>query len=208
MTVDLRTIPGVELIRCGVWDLSTGPWTVTPADLVAAVAAHRAGALRKPVVKIGHLDERFDGEPALGYVDNLRITDNGQTLVGDLVGVPALLADVAAAAYPDRSVEGIQGFTDPSGTSYGFVLTAVALLGATAPGVSTLRSLADVGQLYGLAAAAATGQRVIRLHTTAPGVTDIRRRVVVRVAAARRRHRRAAILIAAIEAANPKGPTP
>ena len=75
MTVDLRTIPGVELIRCGVWDLSTGPWTVTPADLVAAVAAHRAGVLRKPVVKIGHLDERFDGEPALGHLDNLTIVD-------------------------------------------------------------------------------------------------------------------------------------
>jgi len=200
VTIDLRTIPGVELIRCGVWDLSTGPWTVTPADLVAAVAAHRAGVLRKPVVKIGHLDERFDGEPALGHLDNLRIVDGGQTLIGDLVGVPALLADVAASAYPDRSVEGIQGFTDASGTSYGFVLTAVALLGATGPGVSTLRSLADVGQLYGVAAA--TGRRVIRLHTTGSGPTDTRRRVVVRAAAARRRHRRAAILIAAIDAAN------
>jgi len=203
--VDLRTLPGVELIRCGTWDLSTGPWTVTPADLAAAVAAHQAGVLRKPVVKIGHLDERFDGEPALGHVDNLTITDGGHTLLGDLVGVPALLADVAAAAFPDRSVEGIQGFTDPSGTSYSFVLTAVALLGATAPGVSTLRSLADISQLY--AAAAATGRRVIRLHTTAPGVTDSRRRVVVRAAAARRRHRRAEILIAAIDAANPKGTT-
>lgn len=198
--MDLRTIPGVELIRCGVWDLSTGPWTVTPDDLVAAVAAHRAGVLRKPVVKIGHLDERFDGEPALGYVDNLRIVDGGQTLLGDLVGVPALLADVAASAYPDRSVEGIQGFTDATGQTYSFVLSGLALLGATAPGVSTLRSLADVGQLYGLAAA--TGRRVIRLHTTTPGVTDSRRRVVVRAAAARRRHRRAEILIAAIDAAN------
>lgn len=206
MAVDLRTIAGVELIRCGFWDLSTGPWEVTPADLVAAVAAHRAGVLRKPVVKIGHLDERFDGEPALGYVDNLRIVDGGQTLLGDLVGVPALLADVAASAYPDRSVEGIQGFTDASGTSYGFVLTAVALLGATGPGVSTLRSLADVGQLYGVAAA--SGRRVVRLHTSAPGLTDTRRRVVVRAAAARRRYRRAAILIAAIDAANLKGPTP
>ena len=208
MTIlDLRTISGVELIRVGTWEISTGTWTVTPADLVAAVAAHRAGVLRKPVVKIGHLDERFDGEPALGHLDNLTITDNGHTLLGDLVGVPALLADVAASAYPSRSVEGIQDYTDPAGNSYSFVLTAVALLGATAPGVSALRSLADVGQLYGIAAAA-TGRRVIRLHTTAPGVTDTRRRVVVRVAAARRRHRRAAILIAAIEAANPKGPTP
>ena len=205
MTVDLRTIPGVELIRVGTWEISTGTWTVTAADLVAAVAAHRAGVLRKPVVKIGHVDERFDGEPALGFVDNLTITDNGRTLLGDLVGVPALLADVAASAYPSRSVEGIQDYTDPAGNSYGFVLTALSLLGATAPGVSALRSLADVGQLYGVAAA--TGQRVIRLHTTAPGVTDSRRRVVVRAAAARRRHRRAEILIAAIDAANPKGTT-
>jgi len=85
-------------------------------------------------------------------------------------------------------------------------LTALSLLGATAPGVSALRSLADVGQLYGVAAA--TGRRVIQLRTTAPGVTDTRLRVVVRAAAARRRHRRAEILIAAIDAANPKGTTP
>ena len=208
MTVDLRTIPGVELIRCGVWDLSTGPWTVTPVDLVAAVAAHRAGAVRRPPVKIGHIDARFDGEPSYGYVDNLRIVDNGQTLVGDLVGLPPMLADLIPVAYADRSIEGVQDFVDASGRAYSFALTGVALLGAEAPGVSTLRSLADVGQLYGIAAAEATGQRVIRLHTTTPGVTDSRRRVVVRAAAARRRHRRAEILIAAIDAANPKGTTP
>lgn len=203
--MDLRTIPGVELIRVGTWEISTGPWTVTPADLVAAVAAHRAGAVRRPPVKLGHLDPRFDGEPAYGFVDNLRIVDNGQTLVGDLVGLPPMLADLIPVAYADRSVEGVQGFVDASGRAYSFALTGVALLGATAPGVSALRSLADVGQLYGVAAA--TGQRVIRLHTTAPGVTDTRLRVVVRAAAARRRHRRAEILIAAIDAANPKGTT-
>ncbi len=205
MTVDLRTIPGVELIRCGVWDLSTGPWTVTPVDLVAAVAAHRAGAVRRPPVKIGHIDARFDGEPSYGYVDNLRIVDNGQTLVGDLVGLPPMLADLIPVAYADRSIEGVQDFVDASGQAYSFALTGVALLGAAQPGVSTLRSLADVGQLYGIAAA--TGRRVIRLHTSAPGLTDTRLRVVVRAAAARRRHRRAEILIAAIDAANPKGTT-
>jgi len=208
MTMDLRTIPGVELIRVGTWEISTGTWTVTPADLVAAVAAHRAGAVRRPPVKLGHVDPRFDGEPAYGFVDNLRVVDNGQTLVGDLVGLPPMLADLIPVAYADRSVEGVQGFVDASGQAYSFALTGVALLGAEAPGVSTLRSLADVGQLYGIAAAAATGQRVIRLHTTTPGVTDSRRRVVVRAAAARRRHRRAEILIAAIDAANPKGTTP
>jgi hypothetical protein len=205
MTMDLRTIPGVELIRCGVWEISTGRWEVTPADLVAAVAAHQAGALRRPPIRLGHVDERFDGQPALGYVDNLRVVDNGHTLLGDLVGVPALLADLMPAAYADRSVEGVQGFVDASGRTYSFALTGLALLGATAPGISTLRSLADVGALYGVAAA--TGQRVIRLHTTAPGDAGRRRRVVVRAAGTRRRQRRAVIILAAIDAANPKGTT-
>ncbi len=120
----------------------------------AAVAAHRAGAVRRPPVKIGHIDARFDGEPSYGYVDNLRIVDNGQTLVGDLVGLPPMLADLIPVAYADRSIEGVQDFVDASGRAYSFALTGVALLGAAQPGVSTLRSLADVGALYGLAAAA------------------------------------------------------
>lgn len=200
MTLDLRTLPGVELIRTGRWNLSTGPWTVTPADLVAAVAAHRARVLRRPVIKIGHTDTRFDGEPALGHVDNLRLADGGTVLIGDMVGVPGLLADVLASAYPDRSVEAIQNYTDATGAVHRLVLTAVSLLGATAPGVSTLRSLGDVGQLYGVAAA--SGQRMVRLDTTStPLLTDARRRVVVRAAGTRRRQRRAVIILAAIDAA-------
>jgi len=134
MTIlDLRTISGVELIRVGTWEISTGTWTVTPADLVAAVAAHRAGAVRRPPVKLGHVDPRFDGEPAYGFVDNLRVVDNGQTLVGDLVGLPPMLADLIPVAYADRSVEGVQGFVDASGQAYSFALTGVALLAPRRP---------------------------------------------------------------------------
>jgi hypothetical protein len=200
VTLDLRTVTGVELVKTGEWEISTGRWTVTPADLVAAVAAHRAGAIRRPPLRLGHVDERFDGEPAVGYVDNLRVTDAGRTLLGDYAGVPAWLADgVLASAYPDRSVEGIQGYTDAAGRSYSFVLTGVALLGVTAPGIGSLRSLQDVASLYGLAAA--SGQRFIRLHTTAPGDAGRRRRVVVRAAGTRRRQRRAVIILAALNAA-------
>lgn len=199
---DLRTVAGVELVRCGTWELSTGPWTVAPDDLASAVTAHQAGVVRSPVVKIGHVDPRFDGEPAVGRVDRLRVVDNGTVLLGDLIGLPAWLADgVLASAYPDRSVEGELDFVDASGTTWPFVLSAVALLGVTAPGVSSLRSLADVGALYGVAAS--RGARTVALRLTHPPGADpaVHRRVAVRAAAARRRHRRAAILLAAIDAA-------
>ncbi len=154
---DVTTLRGVELINTGSWDASTGPFIVTPADLEAAVAAHRAGILRKPVLKIGHTDPRFnadmfDGAPALGYVDNLRIVNGGRTLVGDYVNVPAGLAALIPYAYPDRSVEALQNYTAADGTVYSLVLTATALLGATPGAVDTLQSLQDVGALYGVAA--------------------------------------------------------
>ncbi|MFT8180078.1 Uncharacterised protein [Mycobacteroides abscessus subsp. abscessus] len=142
----------MELVKAGSWEISTGTWTVAAADLQAAVAAHAAGVLRKPVVKLGHQGPMRDAAPALGHVDNLRLTDDGHTLVGDLVGVPARLAAVLASAYPDRSVEALVDYQDTDGTVWPLVLTGLSLLGATAPGIDTLRSLQDVTDLYGVAA--------------------------------------------------------
>ena len=88
MPVEVRTIRGVELVRVGTWSISTGEWTVTADDLASAVAAHRAGVLRRPVIKLGHVGPMRDASPALGYVDNLRTADGGTTLVGNLVDVP------------------------------------------------------------------------------------------------------------------------
>ncbi|MGK9270327.1 hypothetical protein KXR83_04915 [Williamsia muralis] len=136
-----RTVRDVELIKVGHWDVSTGPWSPGPADLKSAVAAHAAGVLRKPVIKLGHVDDRFDGEPAFGYVDNLRVTDNGNTLIGDLIGLPAWLADALPLNYPDRSVEALQDVRAADGTTWPLVLTGCALLGATAPGIDSLASL-------------------------------------------------------------------
>lgn len=172
---DLRAIPGVELIKVGTWDISTGTWIVTPADLQSVIAAHRAGIRRKPVIKLGHTGPMADAEPALGYVDNLRLTDDGNTLVGDLVNVPASVATLIPLAYPNRSVEALQHYTDHTGRTWPLVLDALSVLGATAPGISTLESLADVGALYGIAAS--------RVHRS--DHTTIHRTVTV--AAARRR---------------------
>ncbi|QUD82093.1 hypothetical protein J8M97_20515 [Gordonia polyisoprenivorans] len=174
---DTRTLHGVELVKVGSWEISTGDWTVTAEDLRSAVDAHHAGVLRKPVVKLGHIDERFDGEPSLGYVDNLRLADNGHTLVGDLV-LPTWLAAAAPMHYPDRSVEGLVGYEAPDGRRWPLVLAAVSLLGATAPGIENLESL------QALVAAAHRGHA--DLVTLRPR-TAADHRTTVLVAAARRR---------------------
>ncbi|MES9514122.1 phage protease [Rhodococcus erythropolis] len=148
----LVTIPNVELIKAGSWEISTGTWNPTTEDLYAAVAALSSPAIRRPTLKLGHTDPRFDGEPTIGYIDNLRVEDNGTTLVGDYCGMPGWLGDIMASAYPDRSIEGRHNFTDQTGRTHPFVLEAVALLGVTAPGVGTLGSIIDVAKLYGVAA--------------------------------------------------------
>lgn len=148
----LRDIPDVELMKVGSWPASTGQVQFTPEDLAAAVAAFQSPSIRKPVIKIGHTDPRFDGEPAVGFVDNLRLADNGSTLVGDLRGLPAWLADICASAFPDRSIEGCFGLTDQTGRPHKFALTGLALLGVSPPAVGTLTSLNDIARLYGVAA--------------------------------------------------------
>lgn len=165
----LARVPNVELIRTGSWPISTGQWDVSAADLAAAVAALNCPAIRKPRLKLGHVDPRFnkagiggpalDGEPAVGWVDNLRVTDSGQSLVGDYEGVPGWLGApnehgrrIISSAYPDRSVEGFHDFRCTLGHTHPFVLTGVALLGATPPGIGTLKSLTDVAALYGVPA--------------------------------------------------------
>jgi hypothetical protein len=170
----LVRIPHVELIHTGTWPISTGVWTATREDLQAAVAALDCPAIHRAGIKIGHVDQRFtdptqDGEPLLGYIDNLAGEDDWNTLVGDYAGVPAWLGgtdadgnSVISSAYPQRSIEGIHDFHCQIGHVHPFVLTSVALLGVTHPGVGTLQSLPDLMALYGVAAAAdpANGIRV------------------------------------------------
>lgn len=174
---------------------------ITRDDLAAMKAAHDSGRFHKPVIKLGHLDGRFDGEPALGIVDNLQLTDDGNTLIGDLVGVPAWLAEIAPSAYPNRSIEALLDLELDDGTTHS-VLTGLALLGAFEPAVTTLQSLTDIKELYEVAASAGrsvviatrtTPARASTLHTLPP-----RERVRIRVAAARRRHRTAEHLLATL----------
>jgi hypothetical protein len=159
-TVILGSIEGVELVHAGTWELSSGSATFTAEDLAAAVDALQCPGVRNPVIKIGHRDDRFtdpmsgkapgDGEPAIGWVGNLRVDAAGYRLSGDFLGMPQWIVEAAPSAWPDRSVEGAYDLVCQLGHTHPFVITGVALLGVTPPGVGTLESLQDVAALYGV----------------------------------------------------------
>ena len=154
--VPLRTVPNIELAAIGTWKASTGTTTFTEADFLNAVSALDCPGVRNPVVKLGHAEAdstsgvRWDGEPSLGWVANMRYDADGK-LRGDLTGMPAWLADpqgdglsVLAAAYPDRSIEIYRPFVCQIGHSHPAVITALALVGVSPPGVGVLKSMQDV----------------------------------------------------------------
>lgn len=134
---------GVELVKVGTWAASTGVTTVTRDDLEAMVAAASDPEVDAVPLKVGHVDPRFDGEPALGWVENLRV--EGDTLLGDVVGIPSKLSETMPTAFRRRSVEIAWGVRTPSGKRYAAALTGLALLGVTPPAV---RGLSDVLALY------------------------------------------------------------
>lgn len=160
----LSRLANVELMHAGTWSASTGVHTFTVNDLAFAVAALDCPAVRRPILKLGHTDPRFDGEPAVGWIDNLAVASDGRTLQGDYVGMPGWLGPVLASAYPDRSVEGQWDYRCAVGHEHPFVLTAVALLGVEHPAIGTLESLQDVAQLYGVAASAGDRTGAVSIH--------------------------------------------
>jgi hypothetical protein len=150
--MSLVTIPNVEICSTGTWMASTGQVTFTEDDLTAALAATEDPAVKEPRLIIGHTDgtappgmspnEGFFGEqPCLGRFTNLRLAENNQTLMGDLIGVPQWLADILPTAYPNRSIEGYWDVVSATGKEHGFIIPRVALLGVNLPAVATLEDL-------------------------------------------------------------------
>jgi hypothetical protein len=97
-------------------------------------------------------DHHFE-QPCVGKFINLRVEDEGNTLYGDLVGVPKWLGEktknadgsdgpsVLSIAYPNRSVEAFFGVSTNTGKNHEMIITSVALLGENLPGVQTLDDL-------------------------------------------------------------------
>lgn len=127
-----------------------GRATVTPEDLAAVVDAYQDGEVDKARVKLGHVsslnDQALgDGAPAFGWVSNPRVSDDGKTLLGDLVDVPRRLGEVVGRGYRNVSVELRKNVRTPSGKTHPTVLSGLALLGAAAPAV---KGLDDLVALY------------------------------------------------------------
>jgi hypothetical protein len=155
--VQAAAMTDIELARPGSWKLASGPLEVTDEMLAdAARFANREGA-RPGYLKIGHTDTRFmagDGEPALGWLYNVRLEedDQGPVLKGDLDDVPDWLATAIPKHWPDRSIEGWADYVH-DGQKYGLVVNGLALLGVAPPGMSSIQSLRDLPAAVGVAAA-------------------------------------------------------
>lgn len=150
------TLPRVPIVMAGVeYQLSTGPATFTPEDILDFVASQEDPAIVSPRLKIGHtsrlsdpkadgiLKDGDDGVPALGKFINIGFDAETVTAYGDIAGVPLWLASMLRAGllYPNRSIEGFQEALTVTGHTWGLVVQAVALLGVVWPGCSTLDDL-------------------------------------------------------------------
>lgn len=186
----LATVKNVEIAHVGYWDISNADgWHPSEENMAQAVAAMSCPAIRRPVLKFGHTGEGGEGNPTLGSIDNLRLTDDGMGLIGDYVGIPGWLAEkdeesgqsILSSAYPDRSGEFAENFVCQVGHVHPFVVRAVALLGVEAPGIGTLESLFDlyanapkkeVIAMAKTANAGVTADRIRKLYYEGPAASD------------------------------------
>jgi len=153
---------GVELLTAGMeWPASTGPVTITMEHLADAVRASNDPHIQVPRIKLGHTSSingdhedhnpfaaLGDAEPSFGQFVNLRLENDGAVLVADATNIPAWLAQIAPAAYPNRSSEATWNVDSPSvdvqtngGRRYSCVVTAVSLLGVVIPAIGDLEDL-------------------------------------------------------------------
>lgn len=148
----------IELARPGVWNLASGKTTFSVDHLKDAADFYAATGGQAVPLALGHNDPRFSGDPSFGSLRNVRYEedDRGPVLKGDLVDMPQWLHAAAPKRWPNRSIEGYEDF-EFDGRKYKLVLTGLALLGATPPGVMNIKSLQDLQ----LALAASAARRIV-----------------------------------------------
>lgn len=146
---DLETIDldGVEILAAGgpIHGIGSPPegdtWTPEQLRGMAAAAADLGDEV-KPPAKIGHKG----GDPAVGWLENIRVNAEGDKLLADIKKVPKGLSKLLeVGAYRTRSVELAKITSQKTGRQHDWVVTGLAWLGGKMPAV---RTLADVVKLY------------------------------------------------------------
>jgi len=183
-------LAAVELGTAGMeWPASTGPFTLTMEHIADCVtAANDDPHIIVPRIKLGHTStvngtaqvvdpfaELDDAAPVFGRIINLRTANEGAVLLGDMVDVPAWLAEGMPSLYPNRSGEWRGDITTEAGKHYSMVLTAVSLLGVFGPGITDLEDLISLAS-NGPAAldpAQAAGARSTVPPSIAPAATSV-----------------------------------
>jgi hypothetical protein len=130
----------VEIFSVGKWN----GMVFVKEDLEQMAANfHLLRDRHKPPLKLGHTEKQIldqkDGQPALGWVDDLKVV--GNKLVARFQEVSKPIAEaINAGRYKRVSSEIYFNVTD-KGKNLGKVLKAVALLGADLPAVTDLADL-------------------------------------------------------------------
>jgi len=105
----------------------------------------------KPTIKLGHGEQDIlgrSGFPAAGYITDLKLSENGESLYANLQDVPKEVKElIDAKAYNRKSAEVILSYEDPNkgNEKFGTVLCGLALLGEEMPEIKTLE---DIKKLY------------------------------------------------------------
>ncbi len=102
--------------------------------------------LLKPMLKLGHEEGQEEeilkyGQPALGWIEDIRVDEKLGKLFGKFTDIPAIVKEaLQKKLYKQKSIE-IDIDVEHDGETFEHVLTGVALLGADLPAVNNLNDL-------------------------------------------------------------------
>lgn len=174
-TVDLDA---VEILSTGgpVKAVGSPPegeyWTGDHLRDMVDAAAELGDELKAPA-RIGHrrMGETQDGalrvSPAVGWLENQRLSEDGSKIIADIKRVPAKFGDlVKTGAFRTRSSELSRITSQKTGKTYDYVVSGLAWLGDKLPAVQTLDDVVALYEAEDLSGPAAD-VRVIVMHQTA-----------------------------------------
>lgn len=141
MTPDTSHTIDAEIFSVGEWNGET--FTREDLEEIAANFERLRGVLQPPL-KFGHDDSQTllgqqDGDPALGWVQGLRVV--GDRLVATFAGMPSVVLEAIRNGRYRRVSAELYFNVRRGGEALGKALKAVALLGADLPAVTNLRDL-------------------------------------------------------------------